>query len=271
MTIETLNQRIANAQSKLEKANKKYARILKAAESNYEQNNPYYYNEYDKRYCEREIEGLTDNIKNYTRMLNSELEKQNSRNVQVIIDFLNAWKNRVYNVYEVDLKQYYEEKDALKVAFNNYDKNRYASNNEDLKQIYDTMRKALYSKLNGYKETREFINRWGKKDSTEVKVRNGEWEHLKFYVERSNNLDEALKLLDKELEREKNKKYDFIIERTNAIVGEITDAAALHIGGNGELNGIIIGTKGKAKVESVGCAGYNIQIFHFRVYIKEVK
>ena len=61
------------------------------------------------------------------------------------------------------------------------------------------------------------------------------------------------------------------VERVNKIVGQITDAYGLRVGGNGELNGIIIGTKGKASVETIGCAGYNIQCYHFRCYIREVK
>ena len=50
-----------------------------------------------------------------------------------------------------------------------------------------------------------------------------------------------------------------IIERTNKIVGEITDAAGLTITA-GELNGVIIGTKGKARVKTIGCGGYNTDV-----------
>ena len=95
MTIETLNQRIKNAENKLEKLNLKYARILKAAESNYQENNPYYYDDCDKRSCEREIKELNNSIEKYNQMLASEIEKSNSRDVQIIVDFLNQWKNKV--------------------------------------------------------------------------------------------------------------------------------------------------------------------------------
>ena len=280
MTIETLKQRLANAQSKLEKANKKYERILKAAEYNYQENNPYYYDEYDKRCCERDIEELTANIEKYSEMLTCEVEKSNSRDVKIILDFLNAWKCSYYNRCEVDLIAYYEEKQVVRDAFNEYDKNRYSANSETLKAHYDELRKALYSKVRGYFKREEFINRWGKPDYREVKVACGEVEYLKYYIERSSTLEECLQRLDKDLEEEKNRKYDSIIQRVNEITGEIIDANNLHIGGNGDLNGIIIGTRGRASVESVGCAGYNTeeivnvkhgQCFHFRVYVKEVK
>ena len=77
--------------------------------------------------------------------------------------------------------------------------------------------------------------------------------------------------IDKDLTEEANRKYDFIIERTNEIVGQITDASALRIGDKGDLNGFIKGTRGTAKVETIGAGGYNIQRFHFRTLIKPVK
>ena len=75
--------------------------------------------------------------------------------------------------------------------------------------------------------------------------------------------------LEKDLDEEANRKYDFIIERTNAIVGEITDASDLEVGAKQDLNGYITGTRGRAKVQTIGAGGYNIQCFHFRTLINE--
>ena len=72
------------------------------------------------------------------------------------------------------------------------------------------------------------------------------------------------------MEAEYNRKYDFIIDRTNAIVGQITDATNLTIT-NGELNGVIVGTRGVAKVTTIGAGGCNIQKFHFRTLVSAVK
>lgn len=269
MTIETLEKRLQNAQLKLEKEEKKYERILKAAKSNYTQDNPYYYDEYDKKNCENNIYHLKAEILNYNRELQIAREKANSRDIPIIIEFLKNWKEKVYNYYNKDLSKYYIEKEILRQAFLQYDENRYTPGADKFKKEYEEARKILHCKLNGYKERKTFVNRWGKEDYTDVKVKDGEWEHIKHYIERSNSLEEALKLLDKELEQEKNRKYDFIIERTNKIVGQITNAQGLRISGDGELNGLIYGTRGKASVETIGCAGYNIQCYHFRCYIKE--
>lgn len=77
--------------------------------------------------------------------------------------------------------------------------------------------------------------------------------------------------LEKEMEAEKRAKLLDLIARINKVVGTITDASGLYIGNNGEINGIILGTEGKAKVETIGAGGYNIQCFHFRTLIHEFK
>ena len=59
--------------------------------------------------------------------------------------------------------------------------------------------------------------------------------------------------------------------RIMSTVGTITDTAALYIGPEGDINGIIVGTEGKAKIQTIGAGGYNIQCFHFRTLIHEIK
>ena len=40
---------------------------------------------------------------------------------------------------------------------------------------------------------------------------------------------------------------------------------------NGEINGIAEGEKGRAKVETIGAGGYNIQCYHFRVLVNKIE
>lgn len=281
LTIETLEKRIQNKENELIKLEKKLERILKAEKSNYKDNNPYYYTECDKKYCLRDIEFVKDDINRYKEQLQINIEKANSRDVKIIVDFLNNWKERVYHYYEEDLSEYYDEKSKVKRLYDKFLKLSYAEKYElGENSEYYKARHNLHCKLYGYKERQSFTNYWGKEDYRDIKVRDGEWEHLKHYVERCNSLEECLKLLDKELEQEKNRKYDFIIERVNKIVGQITDATGLRIGAKSDLNGIIIGSRGKAHVETIGAGGHNDgvivnvkhgQIFHFRTLIKEIK
>lgn len=72
-------------------------------------------------------------------------------------------------------------------------------------------------------------------------------------------------------ERRKMDLIELLVARVKEITGEITDAAGLHIGMNGEINGLVIGEQGKANVNTIGAGGYNIQCFHFRVLVKAVK
>lgn len=270
-SIEFIEKRISGAEDKLVKLENKLERILKAEASNWE-NNPYYYNEYDKKYCLREIEETKNSLEKYKNQLTNETEKANSRDVQIIIDFLENWKQRVYDFYKKGLTKYFEEKAKVQELYKAYSEVYFkpAEIRKPAEDAYNNARIALKSKICGYEEKKTFINRWGKEDYTLVKVKNGEWEYLKDYIG-ENTLEENLAKLEKHLEQEKNRKYDFIIERTNKIVGQITDASGLTIGAKGDLNGIIVGTRGKAHVETIGAGGYNIQVFHFRTLIKEVK
>lgn len=271
-SIEFIEKRIQGKEKELDKLNKKLERILKAEASNYEENNPYYYTDYDKRACERDIKYVEDDLIEYREQLAIEIEKQNSRNIPAILDFLAKWKERVFSFYEKDLIECFEERANLKKLYDEYYSLSYKERYELGENTeYHKVRHNFYCKLNGYKERQTFTNRWGKEDYKDVKVKDGEWEHLRHYLDRCDTLDDCLKLLDKELEQEKNRKYDFIIQRVNKIVGQITDAYGLRVGSNGELNGIIIGTKGKASVETIGAGGYRVQCFHYRVLIREVK
>lgn len=188
----------------------------------------------------------------------SETEKANSRNVPAIVEFLDGWKARMMCAYTEGLIEYFEEKEMVRRLYN------------ENRTEYETASKVFRNKCNGYYEKKEYTNRWGKTDYTNVKVRDGEYEWLRPYNS-ERNMEDALKKLERELTQEWNRKYDFIIERTNAIVGTITDAGNLHVGSKGDLNGNIIGTKGIASVQTIGAGGYNIQCFHFRTLINPMK
>lgn len=87
-----------------------------------------------------------------------------------------------------------------------------------------------------------------------------------YYVEKFN-----LEKLNKVLQQEKQLKYEDLCNRISAVVGEITDVSDLRIGRQqGELNGIVTGTKGKARVETIGAGGWNIQCFHYRVLVHKM-
>lgn len=76
--------------------------------------------------------------------------------------------------------------------------------------------------------------------------------------------------LEKDYTYEATRKYNKFIEDTEFYVGEITDTSNLSIGDKGDINGFVVGTKGKARVETISACG-EIQRFHYRTLYKMVK
>lgn len=251
MNTETLTKRISSIEKNLEKLNKKLEKILKAEESNYEENNPYYYNEIDKKYTLRDIEENNSKLEQYKKELEISIEKDNSKNIPAIIDFLNNWGEKIYSYISNGLVEVYKQLDRIR---------SYKAYSDDFNRESKIYNEMIHGK-HEYKE----VN--GKR--VKVKSQVGQYEYVLSYMHY--NIKTSLKDLKNLIEKEKNSKYNFIIERTNKIVGEITDASNLRVGEKGDLNGIIIGTKGKASVNTVGAGGYNVQEFHFRTLIKEVR
>lgn len=254
-SIEFIQKRITGKEKELDKLTKKLERIRKAEAGNWETNNPYYYSAHDLKWCLKDIEAAQKALEDYKAQLTAETEKANSRNVPVIIEFLNAWKQRNLEFYTKSFDSY------LKALAEYHQKSQEHAdwwNNGGWK---DPDRKAIDEEYTQYEK-------WFHEA----------WHFIAPFVTRKLNPETRkyervldLEKLTKVLNEEANRKYDFIIERTNAIVGTITDANHLEIGEKGDLNGYIIGTKGTAKVQTIGAGGYNIQCFHFRTLINEMK
>lgn len=262
-TIETLQKRIDGAKKNIEKIENKIARILKAKESNWTVN-PYWYCEDDLRCANKDLEYAKGQLAKYEEELALEMDKAQSRNVPAILEFLKNWKERVFIYYSKGLEEFYAEQDEVHELYNEWCK----AYSEEAERKYKEAREAFNCKRNGYfvpVETSSCYSRYtGRK-----KVRDGEYEYLKPYC--NYKKDEAYARLKKDLDDEANRKYDFIIERVTKICGKIVDACGLKVGKKGDLNGVVIGDKGTAHVETIGAGGYNIQIFHFRTLIKEMK
>lgn len=92
--------------------------------------------------------------------------------------------------------------------------------------------------------------------------------HTKIDMDMIERTDEEI---EKALDREVEAKRKNLIARVEDKVGEIKDAGGLYIGVNGELNGVVIGEKGKARVETIYAGGYNVQVLHYRVLVKVIK
>lgn len=242
-TQEFIKKRIEGKEKELEKLTKKLGRIQKAQASGWK-DNPYWYSENDLKWTSRDIESAKKALEGYKKQLEVQVEKDNSRNIKPILEFLEGWKTRMAEYYKNSVKAYVKAREEW-----------YAY--EHACKIYDydwckahTSEEVKAAKNEYYAKRHDFYS---------------DWDWIRNYIEHGDILNEEK--LQKDLNQEADAKYDFIIERTNAIVGQITDASSLRIGAKGDLNGYIVGTKGTAKVQTIGAGGYNIQCYHFRTLI----
>ena len=237
-SIEYIAKRIEGKQKEITKLEKKLERIAKAKASNWE-DNPYCYSEYDEKWAIKDLENAQTALAKYQAELASETEKDTSRNVEAIISFLNGWADRVYDWYCKEFANY-------QVALADY------------KMKVARLEDSYIVSRDSYKEYKEIKKRFDSR-----------WNHLYVYITGKCKLD--TEKLHKELEQEKKAKYDDIINRANKICGTITDATGLCVGEKGELNGLVIGDRGNARINTIGAGGYNIQCYHFRTLIHEAK
>jgi hypothetical protein len=265
MKIETLNERISNAEEKINKKQntigkktalieKKKALYAKAGN----ENERYWITcdinslEEDIMRNQREINETKESLEKYRAQLTAELEKAASRNVPAILEFLENWKAHVTQYHHDRFPVFLEEREA-----------RYEAN----RKYCDFVNTGWYKIEDREKAAQMRKEAWLKERKAD-KAFEAKWGFIMRYVNRD-EFDDVL--LAKDLDYEANAKYDDIIERTNAICGKIIDARGLWVGLKGDLDGIVIGERGKAKVQTIGAGGYNIQCYHFRTLIHELK
>lgn len=256
MNRDTLVKKIEGKQKAVESLNKKRARIEAAKATNWEKN-PYWYDEHDLIMVDEELKVAEQMLAKLKADLLEYDEKANSRNIPQMVEFLNQWKESCYIYYMDAITNYFVRMSEIREAI------RAAYESGEIPEDIKAKQRKLKEDFNGYYELGK--DAWG----CDTKIKHaGKYEYARSYI--VDNEEYAKQKLLKDLEAEYNRKYDFIIERTNAIVGQITDATNLTIT-NGELNGVIIGTRGVARVTTIGAGGYNIQKFHFRTLVSAVK
>ena len=262
-------KRIEGKKREIEKLKKKMARILEAQATNWTKN-PYWYREDDIRYTERDIREAEAALAKYEKDLSDEEKKAESRNIPAITSFLDKWLARNMEYYSQGLKEAFLIKDRVRMLYEESTKYKWGSPEyEYAEQKYKDANKEYKQKLYGYYKEVTATDRYGRKCTNSVKERSGELEYINHYMERT--YEESMAKVEKDLKREYDRKYDFIIEETCRFVGKITDATRLRIGAKGDLNGYIEGTDGTAKVQTIEAGGWNIQCYHFRTLITPVK
>lgn len=98
--------------------------------------------------------------------------------------------------------------------------------------------------------------------------------HKEFREYYSHTQEEMIDITDYQIVESNLKAAEvFIIDlynRVKNITGKVTDWSNIHYSGNC-LNGLVVGKKGKAEVETIIAGGHNIQRRHYRVLVKDLK
>lgn len=247
---------------------------------------------------ERDIADAKNVVKNAKERLGAEeakLQYIQDSIPQIIKDFLEEWKKKcvdyylkkaeeypeAYKEYRAEIERIYydllvETVDKLLAEDREQFIKRYCYNNPDrVQRILDVLNEG-FKPNNMY----EYINlvQFSYRDPNDIEhqpryeQRVAEWNARfgdGFFQDfKSNKFDKGW--LNKQIEQEKNRKLVDLMNRVTKITGTITNAKYLSIE-NGDLNGYIEGERGKAKVQTIGAGGYNIQCYHYRVLIHEIK
>ena len=310
MTIEQLQEKRDKAQEKYDKklniiekhkakkqklADKLTAKDIPLDANVYEIKDKYGYDVFDMLY---DYQGMDGTIKDATRNANeayvvlnnwerklqqeiSNMEYINEYCPQVIRDFLDAWEIRTVEWYKRRYERFVEfkkslEKDEIEVGKKvicefGTDKAKAdfleAYNRGDMKTCWECIhnrnfdiRKQMNSAL---KEAR--LDYSGKKEQESF------FGQMVLMMHTYRKDEERNEWLCKEIAQDKKRKMIDFVRRIEKIVGTIEDVSYLLISPQGDIDGLVIGDKGKAKVNTISAGGWNIQCFHYRVLVKKVK
>lgn len=125
-------------------------------------------------------------------------------------------------------------------------------------------REAEFKKVKGYLNEYSFMT-----DADRREFNRQNWS----LIEEVEGLREGWRMwdgIDEFLERDIELKYIKLVQMVKDITGSITDATLLRANEKGELDGIIIGENGTAKVNTFGAGGWNIQRFHYRTKVTKI-
>lgn len=194
------------------------------------------------RYANRDLDEAKETLKKYQESLAIEINKENAPKIEVLVNFLNQWREKANTFYHDEAIRLYE-------AYNEH-----KLKDEAIKLIQDL-------KVRREESTKEYHRYNEVQKNFSPLLRN-----IRTYREPYLNEEELQKALDREVKA----KYNDLVVRMKNAVGEIQDCSNLRIGGNGSINGIISGTNGKARMETIMAGGWNIQCLHYRVLVNPI-
>ena len=306
MKIETLRERLVNAENNiakitgtLERHNKQYIKLINkfnaGCPTQYEDTDIITLREYrenntisnDIFWIYTDIQHKEEDIKNNEKKLAvakekltvlkkqlGELEAQeqliNDTTPQVIKDWAESWKQEVITYIKDKANKYVEDKKALQRRIN---KDYFMYISSEVNKFSYVDKKYLENYNDDIDYTR-FVSSYN--TICKIKELYGIYDLEKKY---KNNHNDAFvnnyiatkfddEWLNTKLDEQKKTMIDNLILRVTKVTDTVTDAKALRLGNDGNINGIVEGERERAYVETIIAGGWNIQVMHYRVLVK---
>ena len=201
------------------------------------------------------IDELNQRLEKYEEALAHMDAFEKQEKIKPIWDFLLRWKGETFDFIKENAELLYSLKTNYGKAFEEYKGEHPEEFNGEnwLKEYHkeQAFKKTYYAPIHSL--TYDVYTREGKVDEKKLKD-----------------------ILNKDIEL----KYKHILAKVKKVCGEVVDASYLSIGNDGTINGIIKGTEGDARVETIVAGGYNQnvivnvkhgQIAHYRVLVHKIK
>ena len=228
-------------------------------------------------------EQITKLERAYNKYATNKIEKE------IIDRFLQSGNRDEYRDWCQSLGQRYYYSDAWSKANELYDARKTLEKYQSQLEVIQDKENTLNDIPEVLKEFgQHLLERWNIYDSWKKELIKEEYRNTSVeYHERCYNLrkkwgagwHDFMYLTTDQIHKMNEQAVDSLIlnlvNRTIEIAGKIVDCKGLILeqdnAGYAIINGLVIGEKGKARVESIGAGGYNIQRYHIRVLVKEVK
>lgn len=234
----------------------------------------------------QDIKGASEKYDNAKRIaagwsekLDIEINKEkviNESIPQIIKDFLENWKKDAFGWYVERYDKFLEFRKDLRAQEHKARLEAYNTLPEyaDIRERYkllDFGEPGYSTLLNLYprKPVEEFLKERDLDYKTIQERIHNFGDNIIFKMLEYRDKDKRLTFLDEVLEKEKKAKLLSLVDSITGITGPITDARHLYVSG-GELNGVIVGEKGVAKIQTYSAGGHSVQCFHWRTRLDDV-
>lgn len=215
---------------------------------------------YELRNAYVDLDSATATLEKYKKSLDVILQRESVEKIPILVEFFALYRKQVIQFIEENmevLQEYYiADRDRWDWKYN---KRKIMEQEQISEEEWNATYKSKQAKAQELSEQVHPMTKDVYNSST-----------------KSIDYNELNNILDKDIDA----KYWNLIHTVSKHTGEIIDMANVRIGGDGNLNGIVVGKEGNAKLETIMAGGYNQnrivnvrkgQILHYRLLVHPIQ